>query len=74
LIGLVLPDSGNRLFGELAQAVEQAAAQRDYALVITSNVEGSVERQNLERLASFGLEVTHVERWCARHRRKCTQD
>ena len=35
------------------QAVEQVAAQRGYALVMaTSNFDGSVERQNVERLAS----------------------
>ena len=53
LIGLVLPDSSNPLFAELVQAVEQVAAQRGYALVMaTSNFDGSVERQNVERLAS----------------------
>ena len=49
----MLPDSSNPLFAELVQAVEQVAAQRGYALVMaTSNFEGSVERQNVERLAS----------------------
>ena len=49
----MLPDSSNPLFAELAQAVEQVAAQRGYALVMaTSNFDGSVERQNVERLAS----------------------
>jgi Periplasmic binding proteins and sugar binding domain of LacI family len=53
LIGLVLPDSSNPLFAELVQAVKQVAAQHGYALVMaTSNFDGSVERQNVERLAS----------------------
>ena len=64
LIGLVLPDISNPYFAELAQAVEQVAAQHGYALVMaTSNFQMDVERQNVQRLASrqvSGLLVASV--------------
>lgn len=53
LIGLVVPDSTNPFFAELAQGIEQAAAQHGYSMVlINSNNSGKQERQHVERLAN----------------------
>ena len=53
LIGLVVPDSSNPFFAELAQGIEQAAAQRGYSMVlVNSNNSGEQERLKVESLAN----------------------
>ena len=53
LIGLVVPDSTNPFFAELARTIEQAAAQRGYSMVlVNSNNSGEQERQHVESLAN----------------------
>jgi LacI family transcriptional regulator len=53
LIGVVVPDSSNPFFAELAQGIEQAAAQRGYAMVlVNSNNSGEQERLKVESLAN----------------------
>ncbi|NUT71558.1 LacI family DNA-binding transcriptional regulator [Pseudarthrobacter sp. C4D7] len=52
-IGLVIPDNGNPFFSLLAHAVEDAAAELGYALLLT-NSDGNLtkERRNIRNLAS----------------------
>ncbi|WP_426764148.1 LacI family DNA-binding transcriptional regulator [Pseudarthrobacter sp. 1G09] len=52
-IGLVIPDNSNPFFSLLAHAVEEAAAELGYALVLT-NSDGNVakERRNVRNLAA----------------------
>jgi LacI family transcriptional regulator len=52
-IGLVIPDNGNPFFSLLAHAVEDAAAELGYALLLT-NSDGSLgkERRNIRNLAA----------------------
>ena len=53
LIGLVVPDSSNPFFAELAQGIEQAAAQHGYSMVlVNSNNSGEQERLKVESLAN----------------------
>ena len=53
LIGLVVPDSSNPFFAELAQGIERAAAQHGYSMVlVNSNNSGEQERLKVESLAS----------------------
>ncbi len=52
LIGLVVPDSTNPFFAELARSVERATAQHGYSMVlVNSNNSGRQERQHVESLA-----------------------
>ncbi len=44
LLGLVVPEIGNPLFAELALAIESAAAERGYAVLLT-NSEGDVDTE-----------------------------
>jgi LacI family transcriptional regulator len=52
-IGLVIPDNGNPFFSLLAHAVEDAAAELGYALLLT-NSDGNLgkERRNIRNLAA----------------------
>lgn len=52
-LGLVIPDNSNPFFSLLSHAVEDAAAERGYALVLT-NSDGSVakERRHIRNLAA----------------------
>jgi LacI family transcriptional regulator len=52
-IGLVIPDNGNPFFALLAHAVEDAAAELGYALLLT-NSDGNLgkERRNIRNLAA----------------------
>lgn len=53
LIGLVVPDSSNPFFAELAQGIERAAAQHGYSMVlVNSNNSGEQERLKVESLAN----------------------
>ena len=68
LIGVVVPDSSNPFFAELAQGIEQAAAQRGYAMVlVNSNNSGEQERLNVESLASRRVSGMLVASAVARH-------
>ena len=52
-IGLIIPDNSNPFFASLARAVEDAAAELGYALLLT-NSDGNLakERRNLRNLAA----------------------
>ena len=53
LIGLVVPDSSNPFFAELAQGIERTAAQHGYSMVlVNSNNSGEQERLKVESLAN----------------------
>ena len=68
LIGLVVPDSSNPFFAELAQGIEQAAAQRGYAMVlVNSNNSGEQERLKVESLANRRVSGLLVASAVARH-------
>ena len=52
-IGLVIPDNSNPFFSQLAHAVEDAAAELGYALVLTNSAGNlSKERRNIRNLAA----------------------
>ena len=68
LIGLVVPDSTNPFFAELAQGIEQAAARHGYGLVlVNSNNSGRQERQHVESLADHRVSGLVVATAMARH-------
>lgn len=52
-LGLIVPDNSNPFFSLLAHAVEDAAAERGYALLLT-NSDGNIskERRNVRNLAA----------------------
>lgn len=53
LLGLVVPDATNPYFAELARAVEQAADEKGYALLLTSSaLDTDRERKLLKKLIS----------------------
>lgn len=52
-IGLVTPDNSNPLFAELSRAIEEAADERGYALLLTNSAGlPALERKHLRNLAS----------------------
>ena len=68
LIGLVVPDSTNPFFAELAQGIEQAAARHGYGLVlVNSNNSGRQERQHVESLADHRVSGLVIAPAMARH-------
>lgn len=53
MLGMVIPDSSNRLFTEFAHAVEEVAGELGYALLLTnSNQSVPTERRNVRDLCS----------------------
>jgi LacI family transcriptional regulator len=51
LLGLVIPEFGNPLFAEMAVAIESAAAQRGYAVLLTSSEsDPATERRHIANL------------------------
>ncbi|MFT4135975.1 LacI family DNA-binding transcriptional regulator [Microbacterium sp.] len=60
-LGMVVPDSTNPFFATLAHAVEQAAAERGYDLLV-ANSDGSVamERRHLDNLATRQVDGVFV--------------
>ena len=68
LIGLVVPDSTNPFFAELARGIERAAAQRGLSmLLVNSNSSGHLERQHVESLAHRQVSGLLVASAVARH-------
>ena len=49
LLGLVLPDSTNPYFAELARAIEEAADEKGYALLLTNSAGNQARERNLVR-------------------------
>ncbi|MFV0405221.1 MAG: LacI family DNA-binding transcriptional regulator [Propioniciclava sp.] len=57
MLGLVMPDAANPFFAELARAVEDAAYQRGYAVVVCNSADDPTrERANIVRLAERRIE------------------
>jgi LacI family transcriptional regulator len=68
LIGLVVPDSSNPFFAELARAIERAAAHQGYSMVlVNSDNSGQQERRNVESLADRRVSGLLVATAVARH-------
>ncbi len=68
LIGLVVPDSSNPFFAELAQGIERAAAEHGYSMVlVNSDNSGEQERLKVESLASRRVSGLLVASAVARH-------
>jgi DNA-binding LacI/PurR family transcriptional regulator len=56
IIGLVLPDIANRFFAEITEAVEYAALQRGYQLLLCNSRHSSaIEDVHLRQLAATGV-------------------
>lgn len=57
LLGLVLPGLGNPLFAEMALAIESAAAQRGYAVLLTSSDgDPGTERRHIAHLTDHQID------------------